>query len=173
MLESIGKNIWLILTIVIPRMATYGAWRILLILLPNNKIALSSLQQIDNSAILSACVVVAITIFQQAIAIVIEALLALIARCMKIGRPNFYSLFWDRFVIFSFGDLNENGRQVIGNLFLSINVCVGLIFLFLYFFLYEDLSLSHWIPVSIIIVFFMGIGASFLRMKCAEKIFEK
>jgi len=83
MLEAVAKNLWLLLTLVIPGLFTYGAWRILLLLEPSIRLEINALNQIDSSAIASASIIIAVALLQQAIAIAIESALALLAKSKK------------------------------------------------------------------------------------------
>lgn len=85
MLDTLAKNLWLLITVGIPGMFTYGVWRVLLLLEPSNCLDTEALKQIDGSAIASASIVIAIGLLQQAVGISIESLLAFLA---KSGRKN-------------------------------------------------------------------------------------
>lgn len=80
MLEAVAKNLWLLLTLVIPGLFTYGAWRALLLLEPSVRLDINALNQIDSTAIVSASIIIAVALLQQAIAIAIESVLTLLAK---------------------------------------------------------------------------------------------
>ena len=83
MLEAVAKNLWLLLTLVIPGLFTYGSWRVLLILEPSAHLDINALNQIDSSVIASASIIIAIALLQQAIAIAIESVLALLSKIIS------------------------------------------------------------------------------------------
>lgn len=41
-----------------------GAWRVLLLLIPGTHLDIKELNQIDNSAIVTACIIIAVVLFQ-------------------------------------------------------------------------------------------------------------
>ncbi len=168
MLEAVAKNIWLLLTLVIPGLFTYGAWRILLLLEPSSRLNITGLSQIDSSAIASSSVIIAIALLQQAIAISIEALLTLLAKTKEKQWPYFYALFYERFSLSAAGKLDENATRVIGNFFLSINMSIGISLLLLYFMVYEGMSIKQWIPIGILILFGATLITTLFRMLNAK-----
>ncbi len=152
MLETIAKNLWLLLTLVIPGLFTYGAWRFLLILEPSQCLDGKALSQIDSSAIASISIIIAVALVQQAVAIAIEAILTLLAKRRRTAWPNFHALFCERFGLAAEGKLDENATRIIGNFFLSVNMSIGLVLLLFYFLAYENMNVSQWIPRCIIIL---------------------
>lgn len=172
MLEAIAKNLWLLLTLIIPGLFTYGAWRALLLLEPSKRLNLEALHQIDSSAIASASIIIAIALLQQAVAIAIESALALLAKSRKKEWPNFYSLFCERFELTAAGKLDERATQIIGNFFLSINMSIGLTLLLLYFLLYESMCASQWIPLSIMAFLMTTLITAVFRMLNAKWAIE-
>ncbi len=173
MLEAVSKNLWLLLTLVIPGLFTYGSWRILLILEPSVRLDTGVFNNIDSSAIASASIIIAIALLQQAIAIAIESVLSLLSRIMKEKWPNFYSLICERFALSSAGKLDENATRIIGNFFLSINMSIGLSLLLLYFLFYEALNVNSWIPISLIVLLSATIVTTTFRMLNAKWIIEE
>ncbi len=173
MLETVAKNLWLLLTLVIPGLFTYGAWRILLLLEPPARLNISALTQIDNSAIASTSVIISIALLQQAIAIAIESLLTLLAKLQEKKWPNYYSLFCDRFALSATGKLDENATRIIGNFFLSINMSVGLSLLLLYFMVYEAMGIKQWVPVSIIALLCVTLITTIFRLLNAKWVIEE
>jgi len=142
MLEEVAKNLWLLLTWVIPGLCTYGAWRAILILEPSRYLTDSALSQMDNSALVTTCIIFAIALLQQAFAIVIEAALALLAKKMNRIWPNFYTLLCERFELAAEGKLNQDATRIIANFFQTTNISIGLGFLLLYFLYYEQMNYS-------------------------------
>ena len=177
MLEVVAKNLWLLLTLVIPGLFTYGAWRVLLILEPSSRLSTEALNQIDSSSIASASIIIAVALLQQAIAIAIEAILARIAKSNERKWENFYALFCERFALAAAGKLDEDATRIIGNLFLSINMSIGLSLLLLYFLAYESMAVKEWIPCSIIILLiatvitavFRAFNAKWVIKECKNK----
>jgi len=173
MLEAAAKNLWLLLTLVLPGLFTYGAWRILLILEPSTHLNIEALNQIDSSAIASTSIILAIALLQQAVAIAIEFFLTLLAKVKKDQWPNYYSLFCERFQLAASGKLDENTTRIIGNFFLSINMSVGLSILLLYFMAYEKLNINHWVPVGIMFFLVATLITTIFRMFSAKWVIEE
>lgn len=164
MLEEVAKNLWLLLTVVIPGLFTYGAWRLLLLLEPSKSLDSAAFEQLDDSAIASASVVIAIALFQQAFAIAIEACLTFVAKQRKNQWPHFYALFCERFALSAAGKLTENATRIIGNFFLSINISVGLLLLLVFFLAYEKSSATDWIPVGVGLLLGAAVISAIFRM---------
>ncbi len=149
MIETLGKNLWILLTILFPGLFTYGAWRLLLLLCPSTVLAMDAFSYIDESGIITLSIIMAIALMQQAVGISIEYLLSLIAKKQARNQSTFYRLFWERFALASTGQLSENGTRIIGNFFLSINIFVGLCMLLIYFCYYENLPRNHWVAITL------------------------
>lgn len=170
MLETIGRNLWILLTLIIPGMFTYGLWRLLLILEPShNKHILSSLNHIDSSVIASLSIIVGISLFQQTIAIAIEAVF-----CMKVStKCSAYDTFlWKRFELAASEKFSENEERIIGNFFLSLNILIGQALLFAYFTCLESKSIFDWIPLTLIITFAVTSITVAFRFCIAKNIIE-
>jgi hypothetical protein len=163
-LEEVGKNLWLLLTLVIPGFCTYGAWRLLLLLRPGSDRIASALTAIDDKAWVTASIIAAIALLQQAVSIVSEAALTGLAKLMRPRWPDFHALFRERFDLAVSGKLCESATRIVGNYFLSTNICVGLGFLLLYFLLYEKIGIRHWIPVSLALLLAAGIVTALFRL---------
>lgn len=172
MLETVAKNLWLLLTLIVPGTFTYGAWRIFLLLEPSTHLNIELLGQIDSSVIVSASIIIAISLLQQVIAIVIEAVLALLASKKEDKWPNIYTLFHKRFELAATGKLNETASRVIGNFFLSVNMAIGLILLLVYFLLYESMSASEWVPLSIMFLLLATLITIVFRLFNAKWVIE-
>ncbi len=173
MLEALAKNLWLLLTLVIPGLFTYGAWRVLLLLEPSSRLDITALKQIDSSSIVSASIIIAIALLQQAVAIAIEAALTLLAKSKQTKWPNIYSLFCERFALAAAGKLDENATRIIGNFFLSINMSIGLLLLLLYFMAYESMGLNEWIPIGLVVLLIATIITAVFRMLNAKWVVEE
>ena len=164
MFEAVAKNLWLLLTIVMPGLFTYGAWRLLLLLEPSARLDSNALSQIDGSAIASGSIIIAIALLQQAFAIAIEAALASLAKARQAAWPNYYSLLCERFELDKSDRLNEKATRVIGNFFLSLNMSIGLALLLLYFLAYEGKDVCHWIPMGITVLLIATLVTTVFRM---------
>ncbi|MGK9369554.1 hypothetical protein ACSSWA_11690 [Melioribacter sp. Ez-97] len=168
-MESITKNIWILLTLIIPGLFTYGIWRILMLLYPLAKISSESLGRIDDSALVSASIITAIALVQQSAGLVIESLLYALVLKRKEKWVNTYAVICKRFELEAAGKLDENTKRIIGNFFLSVNMSVGLILLIIYFMAYEGLSFNHWIPITLIMLIAASFTASVFRLLNAAR----
>lgn len=164
MLETLASNLWLLLTLVIPGLFTYGAWRVILLLEPSPRLAAAAWNPIDSSALVTTCIIVALALSQQAIAIVLEAVLSVPAKMMRRKWPNFHALFCERFGLACAGKLDENATRIIGNFFLSINVTVGLGLLLVYFLAYESMALTRAVPTGLIVFLAAAVTTTLFRM---------
>lgn len=173
MLEAIAGNLWLLLTVIIPGLFTYGVWRVLLLLEPSKRLTADALNQIDDSVLTTTCIIVALALLQQAIAIAVEFGLDRLARVRKNKWPHFYSLFCERFRLASEGKLNENATRIIGNLFLSLNISIGLVMLLLYFLAYESMTPVHWVPLVLMVLFVFTVISAIFRMLNAKSIIKE
>jgi len=173
MLPEIAKNLWLLLTLVIPGLFTYGAWRAILILEPSRRLAADALGQIDSSILVTTSIIVTIALLQQAISMVVEAALSFFAKIMRKKWPNFYTLFCERFALAAAGKLDENTTRIIGNFFLSTNISVGLGFLLLYFLAYESMALTQWVPIGLIVLLAATLTTAMFRMLNAKWAVEE
>lgn len=173
MIETVSKNLWLLLTLVIPGFCTYGIWRLLLLLEPSTSISIEAIDKIDDSTLVSSSIIIGIALSQQAFSIAFEAVLSLISKIKQKSWPNFYFLFCERFELASAGKLNESATRIVGNFFLSVNMSVGMIFLLLYFVAYKSLHICHWIPVALIVLFIVAIITSIYRMLNAKWAIEE
>ena len=173
MLDTVLKNLWTLITIILPGLFTYGAWRLLLILQPSNVVNLDDFSSVDQSSTITWSIIISIALLQQAIGITIEYFLYMIANYREKEWPNFNKLFSKRFELAKSGLLNKYETSVIGNFFLSLNVLVGLLFLLCYFLYYEGLQITNW--VSLLIIFFMIVNsiAIIFRMKNAINIVKE
>jgi len=164
MIEAISKNLWLLLTIVIPGFCTYGVWRLLLLLEPGTTLDIVIMDGIDGSFIITSSIIIGVALSQQAFAIAIEAILAFVSKFRKESWPNFYSLFCERFELTSAGKINEGATRIIGNYFLSVNMSIGINFLLFYFVGYSRMRISDWIPIALITLLIATIIAVVFRM---------
>lgn len=175
MLQEIVKNLWLLLTIIIPGFFTYGLWRILLILEPvtlKNNI----LNKVDASVLLTTSFIVAIGLLQQAGSIVVEFLLTLISKAIKDKFPLFHELICGRFALTSAGKLDESTTRIVGNFFLSMNISMGVVLIYTFYKCYVS-NTSDWVFIFLYITFGITIISTFFRMfnamsaikECIEK----
>ena len=173
MLEEVGKNLWLLLTLVVPGLFTYGAWRIILLLEPSRRLADDALRGLDGSTLVTTSIIVAIALVQQAGAIVIEAALTSFAKSMKRKFPNLHALFCERFALAAAGKLDENSTRIVGNFFLSTNVSLGIGLLLLYFLAYESLEPTGWVPVGLMVLLAAALITAVFRMINAKWAVEE
>lgn len=150
MFETLGKNIWTLITIILPGLCTYGSWRLLLLLQPSELLTSEIFTNIDQSSVLTSSIIISIALLQQIIGLIIEFILYLGARVTNNTNSNFHTLFCKRFQLAKEGKINTYCSSVIGNLFLSVNVLIGLTLLLVYFWYYEGLGSSHWITIFLI-----------------------
>lgn len=164
MLNALAKNPWLVLTLVLPGLATYGIWRMILLMdTPDDALA-TSLKPLDSSAILATSVVFSIAVVQQAIAIAIEAVLALFTALFKDEAPELHALFCSRFGLAATGKLDENATRIIGNFFLSLNVSVGLGLLLFFFLAYQHKPLNSPVPMILSGMLLAGMATTAFRL---------
>ncbi len=172
MMSDLAKNLWLLLTLVIPGLVTYGTLRLFLLMDPVDGHLADRLEKLDKSDFLSASVVLAIAVSQQAIAIAIEAILACIAKRTKNSAPRFYELFCGRFELAAKGKLNETATRVVGNFFLSMDVTVGMVLLLGFFLAYEHKPLLSPVPMILGGLLLAGIVTTVFRFCSAEWVID-
>ena len=171
MFESIAKNLWILVTIMLPGMFTYGIWRFLLILNPSTILTNESLTQVDQLGVLTWCIIVSIALLQQSIGLVIEYALYLISwKKSSLGKLN--KLFFRRFELASKGKITAYASSIIGNFFLSLNIFVGLLFLLVYFMFFEKLNVNHWIPLFIITFLITAFINIIFRLQTSLKVID-
>ena len=126
-------DIWDNLTIAIPGMVTYGTWRLILLIIGYDKIDFASF---DESLLLTASVIVAIAIIQQIFGIIAEMIICgvlyipwkLDKRKCTCDKVMMIDRFKDRG-----GRGHKKGvNKRIGQFFLSLNVTIGLIAIFMF-----------------------------------------
>jgi hypothetical protein len=167
-MEELTKNLWLLLTIVLPGMATYGVFR-LLIVFYDCKADTAVFEKLDNSTLVSACLVAAIALMQQAISIGIEALLAQIVKLFQKQIPNYYQFFCNRFQMLATGKLTDGSTRIFGYFFTSVNITIGQLLLLAYL-LHAGLNYGNE-PVRIVTVLVLaGIVSSWFRLCNAVSI---
>lgn len=151
-MEILAKNLWLLITIVLPGMFTYGILRLFFLLSPSTVLDANAFNDVDSSALLTSCVIVAIAVLQQSIGLLIEFVFYAMVR-KKNKATDMKKLFYERFTLKPKNDSDNSTTNVVGNFFLSLNVFIGILMLLIYFLFFEDLSFSHWIPL--LLLFFM------------------
>ncbi len=129
------KNTWLNLTIVLPGLVTYGSWRFIILITEYHGINFSV---IDNSTVLSICVLFAVALIQQAIGITIESIITGICYLNRNKWVNLYELFVERFSNLQKQKFNEDVLRTIGQFFLSLNLAVGQIMIFIFYILSKN-----------------------------------
>lgn len=164
MLDAVTKNLWLVLTLALPGLATYGTWRLILLMDQVDVHLSEGLKQLDASVFLSTSIVFSIALLQQAIAIAVEAILALIATKIQSRAPQLHALLCRRFQLAATGKLDENGTRIVGNLFLSMNVTVGLILLLVFFLVYQHKPMLSPVPMILGGLLLASIATTIFRL---------
>jgi len=178
-MEAISKNLWLLLTLVLPGFFTYGLWRLSLFFVTERPLTDEALIQIDASTLTTTCIIFAFALMQQAIAIMIEAFIYYFLNKKKESkkykkttdeRSILKILFCERFKLTAKGKLNERAERMVGNFFLSMNMCIGICLLLGYFIGYIGYEKS--IPVIFGLTFLLpaALIATYFRMIIAEKV---
>lgn len=162
MLQEMVKNLWILLTIILPGLFTYGLWRILLILEP---VTLKNdlLDKVDDSALLTTSLIVFIALLQQAGSIVIEFLLSLLSKVFKSKFPMFHALFCERFAMASNEKLDENASRIVANFFLSMNISMGSILIYIFYKWYAS-NTAAWVFFFLYFIFGVTIISTLFRM---------
>lgn len=163
MLEQLGKNLWMALTVAMPGMFTYGAWRLILLLQPSTRISPGALEQLDASGLVTSSVVLAVALIQQAVAMIFEGALTIVAFVGRKRWHTFFALMCGRFEHAADGALSENATRIIGNFFLSTNISIGLGLLYLYFRAYEPAAPGNWVCLALAGLLAVGCLTSVLR----------
>lgn len=170
-MDELLKNLWLLLTLAIPGMTTYGTFRLLLLLNDSVRIDQAVFEKIDASVLVTTCLIMALAVFQQAIAIAIEAGLGFVCARCRVGHESYHALFCERFKLAARGALNEDATRILGNFFLSLNVTIGQCMLLAYLVWYEKPNSR--IPELVILVFIaMGLASALFRLRNAVSIVD-
>lgn len=182
-MESISKNLWLLLTLVIPGLFTYGLWRLSLFFITELPKSLTpeKLEQIDASNMTTTCIIFSFALMQQAVAVMIEAI---IYYFMNKSQENNHenkdnkksilnTLFCERFVLASKGHLNEQAERIIGNFFLSMNITIGICLLIAYFAGYIGFEKSQSVIIGLIVLLPAAITTTYFRMVTAGQIINE
>ncbi len=176
-METISKNLWLLLTLVLPGFFTYGLWRLSLFFIADRPLTDEALKQIDESTLTTTCIIFAFALMQQAMAITIEAFLYYLLNGK--GRWHLFKrkeksilkvLFCERFELSAQGKLNERAERMVGNFFQSMNVCIGVCLLIGYFAGYIGIGKSGIVLIGLILLLPAAIVTAYFRMLIAEKI---
>ena len=154
MIEAFAKNLWMLITIVLPGMFTYGVWRLLLVLHPSVNLDETMFGEIDGSSVITWCLIVAIALLQQSVGLLIEFVLYSLAKKKSDGKL-FKKLFYERFLLAKQEKLKGYSANVVGNFFLSLNIFVGVSFLLIYFLVYEKVEITHWL--TLFLMFFITV----------------
>jgi hypothetical protein len=178
-MEAISKNLWLLLTLIIPGFFTYGLWRLSLFFVTERPLSDAALLQIDQSTLTTTCIIFAFALMQQAIAIMIESFIYYFlnrnkndeeSRTNKDERSILKTLFCERFKLTTKGKLNERAERMVGNFFLSMNMCIGICLLLGYFIGYIGYEKSIPVVIGLAILLPAAIIATYFRMIIAEKV---
>ncbi len=174
------------LTLVIPGLFTYGLWRLSLFFIADvdlpSSLCYARLQQIDASNMTTTCIIFAFALMQQAVAIAIEAVIYYFLNKDSKNKPKknkkdktdeksmLKTLFCERFVLASKGQLNEQAERIVGNFFLSLNVSIGICLLIAYFGGYIGYEKSQSVIIGLIVLLPAALVTTYFRMITAEKI---
>jgi len=142
MIETVSKNLWLLLTVVLPGFFTYGLWRLSLFFISVKPLSDDVLKQIDSSTLTTTCIIFAFALIQQSVAIAIESLLYRFGK-LKSTKSKFRILFCDRFDLAAKNKLNENAERMVGNFFLSLNMSIGIGMIMGYFLIHVGFAFSR------------------------------
>lgn len=175
-MESISKNLWLLLTLVIPGFFTYGLWRLSLFFVtvrPN--LTDATLKQIDESTLTTTCIIIAFAIMQQAIAISIEAFIYYFSNRKTSEnshqkKSTLHTLFCHRFKLSANDQLNERAERMIGNFFLSLNVSIGITILIVYFIYYIGFENSRTVLLGLTLLLPATLITTYFRMVIAKEL---
>jgi hypothetical protein len=168
-MEELLKNLWLLLMLAIPGMTTYGAFRLLLVLNGSQRINQSVFDKIDDSALATICLIIALAVFQQAIAITIEAVISCICARRRNKHDEYYTLFCERFSMAARDKLSEDATGILGNFFMSLNVTIGQCMVLAYLVWYE--RPNNRAPELVILLFIaMGLVSAVFRLRNAISI---
>lgn len=160
------QNIWINLTIVLPGLVTYGCWRLTILLIGYNGIDFSV---IDQSTILSICILFAVALIQQAIGITIESIITVSCYLNRNKWPNAYSLFAERFSSLAKNKFNDDVIRTIGQFFLSLNLAVGQIMIFIFYIFSNNPEGTHsvqkpmWLTFMLIGIILVTINVAIFR----------
>jgi len=172
-MDELMKNLWLLLTIVIPGMATYGTFRLLLVF-DSGSVNSSTFDKIDGSALVTTCIVTALAVIQQAVAIAIEAGIACACTKFKRGHEAYHSLFCDRFKMVARDELNENATRILGNFFTSLNVTIGQCMILSYLVWYENKDILESAAAQIVLALIVvGVISTTFRLSNARSIIDE
>jgi hypothetical protein len=167
-MEMLAKNLWLLLTIVIPGMTTYGTFRLLLVLY-DCKLDKTAFDKVDSSGVLTTSLIVAIALIQQAIAIALEAGASFFCvHCHHVDRG--YRLFFcERFRLAASGKLDDNATRIIGSVFTSLNMAIGQLII-LWYFWYRGLPLKSVVMQIVLAMATASLIAMVFRLQSARSI---
>ena len=170
MIDNLSKNLWLLLTIVLPGFFTYGLWRLSLYYIDIRPFTDDILKQIDESTLTTTCIIFALALMQQSFAIAIEFFLYILAeKGDKQQISEFKILICDRFILSVNDKINEKAERIVANFFLSLNMSVGVSLVIAYHLVPEKYKTSDILIISGLIVLLLAtIAATFYRMKTAK-----
>lgn len=159
------------MTLAIPGATTYGTFRIILLLNGSAGIDKAALEKIDGSALLTTCIIVALGVLQQAVAIPLEPLLSAVFSRHRRKYNAYYLLFSQRFKSAAAGDLTEEATRIVGNFFTSVNVVIGQCMILLYLLSYETAPHKGTVA-TVLVVIAMGTISAVYRLRNAASIVE-
>lgn len=163
-LDLLARNLWLLLTIAIPGLVTYGLLRIMFFFEPPDPQLVVAINKIDSSTILSVSIIVTIAAIQQMMAMIIEIILAFISKLFNAEMPGLYKLLCCRFGMIGLGVLNEESMRIIGNFFTSLNITAGFGLLLLFFYIFQEFQIADYIPMILMFLIVLGLASSLFRL---------
>ena len=171
-MELVPKNLWLNLTVVLPGMVTYGTWRLVILITGYEGIDFTP---IDNSIVLSLCVLLSIALIQQAIGIFVEASIAGVVHLNKKRWAAAHALFVERFSSLAKDRFNEDVLRTIGQFFLSLNLAIGQILVLMLTIAIKNpkgkstVDIPSWLP-SILLAIVIAIALIVACFRCWNAI---
>lgn len=168
MFEALSKNLWTLITLILPGIFTYGCWRLLL-LLNGTVISADAFHSIDASSTVTWSVIIAIAILQQSLGILVEFIFFLGVNRKKESLS--YKLFVQRFILAATSDkMKGYPSSVIGNFFFSLNVFIGVVLLITYFLLYEEIGSKSWILTMLLLALIVLFFNILFRYRIAKNV---
>jgi hypothetical protein len=172
MIDTISKNLWLLLTLVLPGFFTYGLWRLGLFFVSSNPLSGEVLKQIDESTLTTTCIIFAFALMQQAVSIACESIFYRFGKRLS-TKSKFRILFCDRFELVTKNNLNENIERMIGNFFLSLNMSIGICLIIGYFLIIVGIANSEKVLFGLILLLIAAVLSTIFRMSIAEKVISE
>jgi hypothetical protein len=172
MIDTISKNLWLLLTLVLPGFFTYGLWRLGLFFACAKPVSDEVLKQIDESTLTTTCIIFAFALMQQAVAIAFESIFYRFGKRLP-TKSKFRILFCDRFELVTKNTPNENIERMVGNFFLSFNISIGVCLIIGYFLIIVGFYYSEKVLIGLTLLLIAAVMSTIFRMSIAEKVISE